>query len=241
IPGSFSRDKEKRGKHGAPRRAGRMRNTYRFLRVERWEPREMAVQKLEELNERRRAGGAPARDEDGDEDDEEEELDAESHMSFRYDADSPQPLAAPRSYLSPSSSASASASRAHARLPVRAAAAAAAAAPPSSAKFGARLRRSAGGADEPLPHPHAGRATTPLPPGRVDAPTVSSQAKRVVHPGPVPAPASVPAPAPGPVPVPVAVTVPVPRNAEESPRGGIAHARDESSFSLYEMWAAQDA
>ncbi|BGP36169.1 hypothetical protein JCM10450v2_000067 [Rhodotorula kratochvilovae] len=211
IPGSFSREKEKRGKQGAPRRAGRVRNTYRFVRVERWEPREMAAQRLEELNERRRAGGAPASDEEGgDDDEEEEELDAESRMSFRYDADSPQPLA-PRSFLSPSST---NPSRTRAPTP-------AATAPPS-AKHGARLRS---GADEPSPHAQAAlRATTPLPPGRFDAPTVSSAAKKAALPlGPASPPRT------------------REREAKESAPRGLAHARDESSFGLYEMWAAQDA
>ncbi|GJN91952.1 hypothetical protein Rhopal_004980-T1 [Rhodotorula paludigena] len=125
IPGSFSRGKEKKGKQGKTRKAGKIRNTYRFVRVERWEPREMADAALYDLNERRRAQGSR----DNSEATDEEPDYAESRMSFRYDADSPQPVE-PRSFLSPQPSNKRAASSAHAPSPLS----------PPSAKFGARLR-----------------------------------------------------------------------------------------------------
>ncbi|BGP21200.1 DH domain containing protein [Rhodotorula toruloides] len=89
IPGSFSRQKEKKGKQGKPRRTGKLRNTYRFVSVERWEPREMADLALHDLNELRRlkneGSGPPS------EDGEMTDSIAESRMSFRYDTDEPQP------------------------------------------------------------------------------------------------------------------------------------------------------
>ncbi|KPV77937.1 uncharacterized protein RHOBADRAFT_50463 [Rhodotorula graminis WP1] len=225
IPGSFSREKEKRGKQGAPRKVGKTRNTYRFVRIERWEPPEFAAQKLEELNERRRSGRAAASEDEELEDDDEDGFDVESRMSFRYDADSPQPLLAPpRSFLSPSK---------HSKRAPSPSSLSPSLAQPSSAKFGARLR-----AETPVPHPHHHshaqarsphlhaqplRATTPLPSARFDAPTVSSQAK--VH-GSPPSPPSLPA---------------KPREAAKesssSGGGGLSHARDPSSFALYQMWA----
>ncbi|BGO98970.1 hypothetical protein JCM10021v2_002638 [Rhodotorula toruloides] len=90
IPGSFSRQKEKKGKQGKPRKNGKLRNTYRFVSVERWEPREMADLALHDLNELRRLkneGSAPP-SEDG----EMTDSIAESRMSFRYDTDEPQPV-----------------------------------------------------------------------------------------------------------------------------------------------------
>ncbi|GAA5854157.1 hypothetical protein JCM9279_002854 [Rhodotorula babjevae] len=230
IPGSFSREKEKRGKQGAPRKVGKTRNTYRFVRVERWEPPEFAAQKLEELNDRRRAGRAPASDDEELEDEDEDGFDVESRMSFRYDADSPQPiLAPPRSFLSPSK---------HSKRAPSPSSMSPSHVQPSSAKFGTRLR-----AETPVPHPHHHshphphpqsrsphphaqplRATTPLPSSRFDAPTVSSQAK--VHGSPPPPPLP---------------TKPRAAAKESSSSGSLAHARDQSSFALYQMWAgAQD-
>jgi len=113
---------------------------------------------------------------------------------------------------------------------------------PSSAKFGTRLR-----AETPVPHPHHHshphphpqpqsrsphpyaqplRATTPFPPASFDAPTVSSQAK--VHGSPPPPPHSLP-------------TKPREAAKESNSNSSLAHARDQSSFALYQMWAgAQD-
>ncbi|GAA6000018.1 uncharacterized protein JCM10292_003585 [Rhodotorula paludigena] len=179
IPGSFSRGKEKKGKPGKTRKAGKIRNTYRFVRVERWEPREMADAALYDLNERRRAQGSRDNSEATD-----EELDyAESRMSFRYDADSPQPVE-PRSFLSPQPSNKRAASSSHAPSPLS----------PPSAKFGARLRY----ASEDVTGA-AMRMTTPDPRAhRFNSPTVSSTAK--VHHRPTSPPRSPPRPA-GPAPV----------------------------------------
>ncbi|GAA5991356.1 hypothetical protein JCM10908_003274 [Rhodotorula pacifica] len=85
VPGSFSRVKEKKGKQGKVRKAGELRNTYRYVGIERWETPEAAEEALEAHYERRRlAENESAADESLTEDD------AESQMSFRYDTEEPQ-------------------------------------------------------------------------------------------------------------------------------------------------------
>ncbi|GAA5909278.1 hypothetical protein JCM5296_006114 [Sporobolomyces johnsonii] len=212
IPGSFSREKEKQGKQGKTRRTGKLRNTYRFVRVERWELREAAEAALVDMNEVGQAqveGRYPQAEPSESEDD--DTLDAESRMSFRYDSDDPQP-ASPRDFTKPRTK----------KKPLPAGG--------GTAKFGGRLR--VGSEDA---HGHGGlRATTPGGRHRFDQPTVSSTLKAQqqqqqqaqqsqAHPRRA---------ASTPVPAPTRTTLhpPAPNT--------ISHTRDESTYKLYEMWSS---
>ncbi|GAA5860358.1 hypothetical protein JCM8547_003474 [Rhodosporidiobolus lusitaniae] len=215
IPGSFSRDKEKKGKQGKTRKTGKLRNTYRFIRIERWELREAADAALVDMNDLRRAvteeSGRPSR-QSTDSEEEDDAVDAESRMSFRYDSDEPQP----------------SDRRTFSSLRPRKPALRSSPLAPTTAKFGTRLRvGSEDAAGMRLTSPNSGHTA------RFASPTLSSK-QHAVQPtqrraastpvgpaSPPPPPRTVPPPA---VPVPL----------------GIAHARDESTFGLYEIWASQD-
>ncbi|GAA6026156.1 hypothetical protein JCM8202_005311, partial [Rhodotorula sphaerocarpa] len=119
IPGSFSRGNEKKGRQGKLRKTGKLRNTYRFIGIERWETPDAAEEALAAYNERRRLEGATT---DAEDSNSISELDAESQMSFRYDGDEPQPVR--RSFRRPTEP---RATAAHARNP-------------SPTKFAGRLR-----------------------------------------------------------------------------------------------------
>ncbi|GAA6011746.1 hypothetical protein JCM11491_000737 [Sporobolomyces phaffii] len=217
VPGSFSREKEKQGKHGKTRKAGPLRNTYRFLRVERWETAERAEAALTEHRDRNLEGT--------DESDVEGATNyAESRMSFRYDSDEPQPTTAPRDFTSNVSSTSKhlkNGTTTNGRRSVSSPL------PDTQAKFGGRLRLGevANGT----------RSATPIHRHRFDSPTLSSTRK--AHPAPLAVPQPPPAerraptqekPKPRPTPPPSA----------PSPAVAPSHLRDESTYNLYKMWSS---
>ncbi|KAG0664082.1 hypothetical protein C6P46_001943 [Rhodotorula mucilaginosa] len=88
VPTGPSGIKPKKSKHDKPHKRGDLRNTYRFIGIERWETPEAADEALRLFYERRKGGTAPAQDESC----HSEEEDAESQMSFRYDTEEPQPV-----------------------------------------------------------------------------------------------------------------------------------------------------
>ncbi|GAA6044251.1 hypothetical protein JCM8097_002091 [Rhodosporidiobolus ruineniae] len=234
IPGSFSRDKEKKGKQGKTRKTGQLRNTYRFIRIERWEHNDPADAALTEMDGLRRAITEETERTAGQgETDSEDEFDmdgAESRMSFRYDSDEPQPAAADHRDFS-------AARRRTSHKPIPRSSASPLA--PTTAKFGARLRvGSEDVAGMRVTSPASGRH-------RFDSPTLSSQMK--AHPASPPQPgrrtASTPAPAAAghSLAPPPPRTVPPPTSGAVAPASGLAHARDESTFGLYSIWAAQDS
>ncbi|GAA5941201.1 hypothetical protein JCM10213_007452 [Rhodosporidiobolus nylandii] len=226
IPGSFSREKEKQGKQGKTRKTGKLRNTYRFIRVERWENREPSDGGLDEMDGIRRAipgeggGRHPLSVSESEEEGEDDDIEVESRMSFRYDTDEPVLSSAvsspsnPRRAFSPI----------HVKKPVNRSSPLA----PTTAKFGTRLR--VGSEDVSAlraPSPAGGRH-------RFDSPTLSSQLKASPGGGGGGGgrrAASTPAPA---------AAVP-PRTVPPPTGGGMAHAKDESTFGLYSIWAAQDS
>ncbi|GAA5989409.1 hypothetical protein JCM11641_004820 [Rhodosporidiobolus odoratus] len=270
IPGSFSREKEKQGKQGKTRKTGKLRNTYRFIRVDRWElhngsdtgltDAEAVRRDVSETGQegRRRVLGEEGEDE---EDEEEEDMDGtESRMSFSYDVDEnshPTSTSTARRAFSPVQPTRPSTTKAPAgrRGPLRSSPLA-----PSSAnaKFGTRLR--VGSEDT------AGmRVTTPVPTagrGRFDAPTVSSQLKQQQQQqqqqqaaawgvgvggggGPGRRAASSPAPVSSSALPPRTVPPPTPaiHSTTAAPLGGGGrnYTRDQSTFGLYQMWASQDS
>ncbi|GAA5884562.1 hypothetical protein JCM16303_000030 [Sporobolomyces ruberrimus] len=156
VPGSFSREKEKQGKQGKTRKAGPVRNTYRFLRVEQWETSDRAEAALSEFRER-----------DPDileESDGESTVDyAESRMSFRYDSDEPQPINTRRDFSSPTKRNPKNVSTMNGRRSVSSPAT-------DSAKFGGRLRL---GSEDAC----RARSATPGNRHRFDSPTLSSTLK----------------------------------------------------------------
>lgn len=85
VPGPFSREKEKQGKQGKVKK-GRRRNLYRFLKIERWELREVGggrkpgLVSMEDISRIRRREEPLAETSDEDEDD--GKWDAESRMRF---------------------------------------------------------------------------------------------------------------------------------------------------------------
>lgn len=115
IPGGFSRQKERQGKQGKVKK-GKLRNLYRFVRIERWEMRGVdgaGMVSMEDIHRMRSGGGEGSLREgsEGEEDgvqaredgsEEEEDDDAESRMSFHYEGDEAQPVAgvAPRNFKS---------------------------------------------------------------------------------------------------------------------------------------------
>lgn len=232
----------------------------RFVRIERWEPREVAARKLEELNERRRTGRAPASDDEEGEDEDGDEADAESRMRCALVPSRPPSPSrvessqggqltsspnltrsfrydadSPQPLAHPTrtflSPSSSSSSKPTERGPSPLSPPTAAATA-AATKFGSRLR-----AETPaLP-----RATTPVLGARFDAPTLSSEAKKAHGHGHGPVPGSPPR-----------ARQPARERAALGSSGGggngvsgggggggggLAHARDESSFALYSMWA----
>ncbi|GAA5909376.1 hypothetical protein JCM6882_000966 [Rhodosporidiobolus microsporus] len=233
IPGSFSREKEKQGKQGKTRKTGKLRNTYRFIRVERWELREAADAALTDMDDMRRAieegedgqrRRQSAESEDGD------SMEVESRMSFRYDTDEPQPSSGPRDF----SALRASATNLNKKPGLRSSPLA-----PTTAKFGTRLRVGSEDASGGM------RMTSPVNRHRFDSPTVSSQLKTQLQTGATGGAgggrraASSPADGAG-----GAQTQPAPPRTVPPPVGsapaGMPHARDESTFGLYQIWSAQD-
>ncbi|GAA5923599.1 uncharacterized protein JCM15063_003701 [Sporobolomyces koalae] len=218
VPGSFSREKEKQGKQGKTRKAGPLRNTYRFVRVEHWETAEKAEEALLQYNERE------VESEDDSEAGEQTINYAESRMSFRYDSDEPQPTPA-RNFSSPKR-ATLNNGRRSASSPA-----------PASAKFAGRLRV---GSEET----HAFRSPTPRNRHRFDSPTFSSALKSHST-APVSASRQQQdcrtAPAASrtnvekkPLPE-LAVQPPPPNGANVHP---LTHSRDESTYNLYKIWSS---
>ncbi|GAA5949921.1 hypothetical protein JCM3765_007739 [Sporobolomyces pararoseus] len=225
VPGSFSREKEKQGKQGKTRKSGPLRNTYRFLFVERWETAERAEAAFDEFHSR------PA--EGIDESDTEETLNyAESRMSFRYDSDEPQPTGARRDFSSPirkTTKDSTVTGRRSVSTP----------APDTAAKFGGRLRLGGGGGEDSngvrSPTPATGHRQ------RFDSPTLSSTRKATPVPAVQKVERKLPAIGSGgatrdekikPSPP------PAPPSSSSSITTIQAHSRDQSTFGLYQIWSS---
>jgi len=201
IPGGFSRHKERQGKQGKLKK-GKLRNLYRFVRIERWEMRDASGEGLVSMDDihRLQVGGEGSLKEASEEEDGEDD-DAESRMSFHYEGDDPQPSAAPRNFKSDARSPT-PATRPGARSAATHRSASASASghghggggtgkgavyPPirDDAKFGHRLR------DDGLAHGprrtmspspgQTGGTTSPTVRSGFDRPTVASRAKAVGH------------------------------------------------------------
>lgn len=87
VPGSFSREKEKQGKQGKVKK-GRRRNLYRFLKIERWEMRQVGgggkggLVSMEDISRTRRREEPLTETSEDDDDDDDGKWDAESRMRF---------------------------------------------------------------------------------------------------------------------------------------------------------------
>ncbi|GAA6062608.1 hypothetical protein JCM10212_002202, partial [Sporobolomyces blumeae] len=238
IPGSFSREKEKQGKQGKTRKEGSARNTYRFVRVERWESPEQAELAWRNLNER------SDRVSDVDESDDEGGTVgyAASRMSFRYDSDEPQP-AVPRDFTTKRSSSAPTPDATKASLVKGQRHASASTTPAANAaKFAGRLRV---GSEDVT----AMRSVTPSNRHRFNSPTLSSALKShssVPPPHHHPSAATLHPETEKRIPL-----VEKPNNRTTStlpsngslttlspPTSGIGHARDESTYNLYKMWSS---
>lgn len=108
IPGGFSRQKERQGKQGKLKK-GKLRNLYKFVRIERWEMRDASgggLVSMEDIHRLQSVGGEGSLregsegegEEDGEADGEDD--DGESRMSFHYEGDEAQPATVPRNFRS---------------------------------------------------------------------------------------------------------------------------------------------
>ncbi|GAA5846176.1 hypothetical protein JCM5353_002992 [Sporobolomyces roseus] len=218
VPGSFSRDKEKQGKQGKTRKSGPLRNTYRFIRIERWESQEKAEANLNEMNEAK-GNASEASDEEG------TVNYAESRMSFRYDSDEIQPTS-PRDFTSTRTTKKLTSSSPRlVTSPTM-----------TNAKFGSRLRY---GSEEAI----GLRSTTPANRHRFDSPTLSSTLKSQhtstqPQQRPVPKSTNFSEGIDKTLPLPPS-SLPPSTSAEKNLIVG-SHGKEESSYNLYKMWSSTE-
>ncbi|GAA5908977.1 uncharacterized protein JCM6883_002570 [Sporobolomyces salmoneus] len=228
VPGSFSREKEKQGKQGKTRKSGPLRNTYRFLYVERWESPERAEAAWNEFRER------PNPETVDEESDHEETVNyAESRMSFRYDSDEPQPITAPRDFSSPK--------KKHGTIGTNGRRSVSTPVPDNVDKFANRLRLSEGG-----DRTGGARSPTPGNRNRFDSPTLSSALKSnpmATSTSQLKAERRTPVAAGNrnttnqPPPPPPALPPKHPSSSASSVTIQ-THSREESTYNLYKMWSS---
>ncbi|GAA5876015.1 hypothetical protein JCM3774_002314 [Rhodotorula dairenensis] len=230
VPIGSSGIKEKT-KQVKARKAGELRNTYRYIGIERWETPEAAEEALKAFYDRRSgredgsvvAGETSCDSDNGD--------DAESQMSFRYDSDVPQPVVKSAGRSQNGGGGGGGGSQASPSQP-------------APTKFAGRLR-------------DQNTSTSPAPPSQTQTWTQAQTQTRTWSPGNPHGKrrydaqavsgmlaaqqrvASPPSPQPRPREAFPSTPSPPSSSSSSSPTRGLIDSREDSTFGLYSIWAQE--